>query len=941
MKAHVIRTRRAAALLAGLSACALLAGPLNVRAEVGIAAAVNVDAKGRAPGAAPRVIALGQNVVYNEEITTDTRGLVQILLLDGTTFTVGPNSRLTIDEFVYNPATGEAKVVASVTKGAFRFIGAKTSQTDGGATIKTPVGTIGVRGAMVEGNVGDGGSALFSMVFGKEVNFTGTSGNTERIFKAGYTMVVADASGSNTSVRKRTNDDAMTFQTGLAGDSEQSGSASEQPSDTTVAQSPVAAVNSQQQLPASVAIPAAKPVGWSTLDPDELENDVANVDSVAQNNVNEDIAQQTAEPGPVDPGSGPGPQPEPEPEPEPIPATNSARLYTSPGVYETYFGDFYPDAGGRGLIGSTPESDQTLALARVNGRLQTTDGSLSLPDLTGAQGDTTLTPFDVSGSSPLGPVSGPAYAGRGDFVAYLLGVNGDPTQPFYLIHGTPTDAAALAALDSGNDIRRYTLTRDPIRNSPLPFFAPDLYGETTNFGSTDLYAVEPSNSPSQEIRMFQSFAAIDGEGVNQKSAIGVYAGAIFQGSDDQWQMGGSRRGSFRTNAFAGPTHMRGSTGTIPGATGAHLFGPNAEHFVMGTTLDPADAMSDSAYDGFDPAATGYLQDGNFSTHHVASLVDEGAQGPVDSSSRDVRGFMAGIGQSRGAGTDGTYVLRTVNPNFVLSLSDFQNSTTATATVVDVDGQSDVVGAFFLPFGAYNGTFGNNTFVDDNNFAALHNGNPANTTMITDGGSTVQHQLDVNPGSYLVSGRAAPVAGYEHCTSCDFIDWGWWGTQFRSDSGSAPELTENRRDFVHMGTWVAGDISSTAAVYDPANLPFGGSASYAGTALGSVVRNTPDGVAQYIARGNVAMDYDFSARNGNMTISNFDGMTVAGAVTDTSSATGQATFAGGLSGGPDLAGNVGGAFVNDGPNVAAGVIGDFSFNGTGVNAAGTIAAAATP
>ena len=73
---------------------------------------------------------------------------MQILLLDGTTFTVGPNSQLTIDEFVYNPDTGDAKVVASLTKGAFRFVGARTSQTEGGAIVKTPVGTIGIRGAV-------------------------------------------------------------------------------------------------------------------------------------------------------------------------------------------------------------------------------------------------------------------------------------------------------------------------------------------------------------------------------------------------------------------------------------------------------------------------------------------------------------------------------------------------------------------------------------------------------------------------------------------------------------------------------------------------------------------------------------------------------------------------------------------------------------------------
>ena len=61
----------------------------DAAAKVGVAAAVNVDAKGKAPGEGLRVITLGQSVVFKEEIATDAAGLVQILLLDGTTFTVG------------------------------------------------------------------------------------------------------------------------------------------------------------------------------------------------------------------------------------------------------------------------------------------------------------------------------------------------------------------------------------------------------------------------------------------------------------------------------------------------------------------------------------------------------------------------------------------------------------------------------------------------------------------------------------------------------------------------------------------------------------------------------------------------------------------------------------------------------------------------------------
>ena len=67
-------------------------------------------------------------------------GLVQILLRDGSTFTVGANSDLVIDEFVYDPQAGSGKLVASFGKGVARFVGGKLSKKPGGVTVKTPVG---------------------------------------------------------------------------------------------------------------------------------------------------------------------------------------------------------------------------------------------------------------------------------------------------------------------------------------------------------------------------------------------------------------------------------------------------------------------------------------------------------------------------------------------------------------------------------------------------------------------------------------------------------------------------------------------------------------------------------------------------------------------------------------------------------------------------------
>ena len=65
---------------------------------------------------------------YNQRINTTGEGLVQVLLVDGSTFTVGPGSDLVIDKFVYDPSKGKGEVVAAFSKGVMRFVGGKTVQ---------------------------------------------------------------------------------------------------------------------------------------------------------------------------------------------------------------------------------------------------------------------------------------------------------------------------------------------------------------------------------------------------------------------------------------------------------------------------------------------------------------------------------------------------------------------------------------------------------------------------------------------------------------------------------------------------------------------------------------------------------------------------------------------------------------------------------------------
>jgi hypothetical protein len=104
-------------------------------------------------------VASGAPIYLGNRVTTGPKGQLQIILLDETVFTIGPRAAIVIDEFVYDPNTSKGKVVATVLKGAFRFVTGRVSKRNPrNMVVKFPGGSIGVRGTMVAGRV-DGGAA--------------------------------------------------------------------------------------------------------------------------------------------------------------------------------------------------------------------------------------------------------------------------------------------------------------------------------------------------------------------------------------------------------------------------------------------------------------------------------------------------------------------------------------------------------------------------------------------------------------------------------------------------------------------------------------------------------------------------------------------------------------------------------------------------------------
>jgi hypothetical protein len=125
---------------------ALLAATASgARAEaVGNVGAVNQSAQSAPPGRSARPLALGADVVDRERVETGADGSAQIVFLDTSTLSIGRNSQVTIDRFVYSGGAGGEQAV-SMAKGVLRFVGGGVSH-GGGANLRIPSATIGVRG---------------------------------------------------------------------------------------------------------------------------------------------------------------------------------------------------------------------------------------------------------------------------------------------------------------------------------------------------------------------------------------------------------------------------------------------------------------------------------------------------------------------------------------------------------------------------------------------------------------------------------------------------------------------------------------------------------------------------------------------------------------------------------------------------------------------------
>ena len=116
----------------------------------------------------------GDQVYQGDVIETAGNGSIGMTFADGTTFSLGNEGRMVLDELIYDPETDEGTSAFSVVQGVFSFVSGSIAKSGSDAmTVRTPVATIGVRGTMVVATAAQKGEESSITLLQEEGGITG------------------------------------------------------------------------------------------------------------------------------------------------------------------------------------------------------------------------------------------------------------------------------------------------------------------------------------------------------------------------------------------------------------------------------------------------------------------------------------------------------------------------------------------------------------------------------------------------------------------------------------------------------------------------------------------------------------------------------------------------------------------------------------------------
>ncbi|MFN3259427.1 MAG: FecR domain-containing protein [Pikeienuella sp.] len=855
-------------LLASVASAALLLGSAGGAAaeRIGAVAAVNSEVIGEPPAADPRDLILGDDLVLEERIESSPIGTGQFLFLDQTALTVAPNSNIVLDRYIYDPATQTGEMAMSMTRGVLRFVGGRISKTTD-AVITTPTATIGIRGGISIIIVEEDGTTRVMHIAGEYTRLTSLTGEEIVISRSNG---VAEVSINGLVSYVGVADQILIRETTIALVGRGEAGQRVRPENPDVIESGVPGVISE-------AKGAATDDSVSTSG--ETESDFGD-DGRNTGRTDEEVTTATA----PTPGR-------PNPPPPALTLIEGATGSAS------FSGGSVPGLTSGGAGAESFVLTQIFEGSRVG---VTADGEtfiIPTPTTTG------FFDFDAAdgSASPRGALTGRGFFNRANEFTYTaFETAGGQAGAF--VSGIVSPALPSAA--AGTTVARlYALSDDLLSGAAAAFT--DRGAPFGSDGRGDLILIgNPGGAATGgDAKALYAYLDINGAGAGQTSGFGVLTGDVVAAGKGTPDFEALFEGSFSSGAGA-PTRLSTAVAPVSDGAGGTAFGEGARFLAL-TSFANGSGEPGRAFDA-DQTPT------LFGTNNVANRTAVETIAAADratASQARPGGFAAISGFDLASGE--TYSARSANSSgVIMTLLPEENGGFATFRLDDVfggDSQNDPeLSNLRVQFGFDDGkaaTLDNRRFAmrDATPNDALEIFQSANFADVEFSGAMASADLTGDGGVFDAGTDATP----EHLT------WGWWAGELRAVANQtcqecAPLETDQR---LHLGAWIAGDVTANAA------LPTSGVATFDGHAVISAVDNG----RSVVDGARFDMVFDFAEEVGTTT---FTGL--LGADTTVAVSRGEGGGFSGLGditvGGRDGVIGVDGAFFNDragNPAAAAG------------------------